>query len=137
MCVEVFMRYVFHEPHGWVVEIGANYLVYMGFLGAAWLLKREGHVKLDILLTRLKAKNAALLNAVTSMIAAILCLIVGWYSGVLFGQLVDSGAVMDSSLETPKWILTWTMTVGFFLLFLQFIRRSYGYLKVWRVHKKK
>ena len=74
--VEVVMRYFFDKPVVWVIEITQYALVFMTFLATAWLLKREGHVIMDLIVNRLNEKGRHIANMITSFIAALVCLII-------------------------------------------------------------
>ena len=69
--IDVAIRYFLNRPIVWLMEVSEAILVYVTFLGCAWVLKREGHVRIDLLLKQLKPKTQALLNMVTSVLAAI------------------------------------------------------------------
>jgi len=43
------------------------------------VLREEGHVKMDLLLTRLNPRAEAILNIVTSGVGAIICLALTWF----------------------------------------------------------
>ena len=124
---EVFMRYVLNRPHAYVDELVKYSIVYITFLGAAWLLKSDGHVKLDLVVDRLSTRSGSVLNIVTSIVSAIVCLIVGWYGSLLIWNSFREGFHMNSVLAPPEWIIFLIIPIGFFLLFIQFLRRAYGY----------
>ena len=117
-----------------MIEIVEYVLLYTCFLGGAWLLREEGHVKLDVLLSRLNPRNQALLNAVTSGLAAMLWLLLIWYTTGTTLKAHEMGHYMMTILETPKAPLYAIMPIGSFLLFVQFSRRTYGYLRIWKRH---
>src|SRR4030042_3402894 len=77
---DVAMRYFFVWPQAWVLETTEISLLYMTFLGAAWVLRMDGHVKMDLLLNRLNYSSRFLLNGITSLLCSIMCFIVTWYS---------------------------------------------------------
>ncbi len=52
----VATRYFFRFSTPGMFEIWEYSLLYMTFLGAAWLLRREGHVSMDIVLNHLKPR---------------------------------------------------------------------------------
>ena len=79
VCAEVILRYFLNRPLIWVVQVTENSLLYIAFLGAAWVLKREGHVKMDLVLNRLNPATQYLMNSITSIIGAIICLVITWY----------------------------------------------------------
>jgi len=128
----VVMRYFVQRPMGWTIETAEYSLVFICFLGAAWLLRRNKHVMLDIVLNRLNLKNQALINIITSIAGAIICLVIAWYSGEITWNLFQRGVRIWSLLEPPKAPIVMIVPVGTFLLFVEFLRRAYGYLESWR-----
>jgi len=126
---EVVARYLLNKPAAWSLEIIEYSLLYLTFLGAAWLLKEEAHIKMDIVLEHLRPSVQVWLNIITSAIGAISCLIVTWYGVTACWGLHQSGQYFAAYLEPPKWIIIGIVPVGTFLLFIQFLRRTYGYVK--------
>ena len=134
VCFEVIMRYFVGQPQIWVIETVEYILLYTCFLGAAWLLREEGHVRVDVLLNRLNPRNQALLNIITSGIATILWLLLAWYTGGYTWKAFKMGLYTSTILEAPKGPLYSIMPIGSFLLFIQFSRRTYGYLMIYMRH---
>lgn len=56
--VEVFMRYVLHQPLMVADEFSAYMLVALSYLGLAYTWKQGGHVRISILVSRLPARGA-------------------------------------------------------------------------------
>lgn len=125
----IVTRYFFARPMGWVTEISEYILLYSAFLVGAWVLRSEGHVKMDIVLNMLPPKAQSLINFITSLISCMVCLIITWYGAVVTWDLFKSKAFTYTILELPKFIFTFVICLGGLLLFIQFIRRAYGYLK--------
>ena len=73
---DVVLRYFLGRPIGWVKEVAEYILLYIPFLVAAWVLRREGHVKMDMVLTRLNPRTQALVNIVTSSLGAVTFLVI-------------------------------------------------------------
>lgn len=136
VCAEVVMRYFVGRSIIWVFEVTEYSLLFMTFLAAAWLLKKEGHVSIDLLLNRLSPKPRAMVNIITSIIGAIVCLVVAWYGSVVTVELLQQGEHQATIVEPPSFILYVVIPVGSFLLFVQFLRRAYGYLGNWRDSRK-
>ncbi len=131
---EVFMRYFLRRPQVWVIEIAEYILLAITFLGAAWLLKKEGHVTIDMLPNSLSPKNRALLTAVTSVLGAMVCLAIAWWGAGVTWALFQRGAYdVESMLRLPKAPLLGTIPIGSFLLFIQFLRRATGNLRSWKM----
>ena len=104
-------------------------LLYMTFLGTAWVLKREGHVRMDLVLNRLNPTSQALANVLSSIAGAIICLVITAYGVKVCWDLYQSGQYFAAFLKPPKFIILAIVPVGCFLLFIQFLRRTYGYSK--------
>ncbi len=128
---DVIMRYFLNSPIPWATEITEYSLLYTTFLGAAWVLSREGHVKMDLVLTRLGVKTQAYLNTITSVIGALIWLVLTWFSIKATWQFYQLGYTFYTPLDTPKFIVLAIIPLGSILLFLQFIGRAYGYSRGW------
>ncbi len=134
--LEVVMRYFLNRPQSWVHEISEDILVWVTFLGAAWLLKEEGHVKMDLLVNRVSLRTQSLLNIITSSLCVIIWLVLTWYSGQVVWRSLQEG-LLTFQLEIPRVTYLAVMPIGAFLLFIQFLRRTYGYFEGWRASPKK
>ena len=126
---EVVARYLLNRPLAWSLEIIEYGLLYLTFLGAVWLLRDEEHIRMDIVIERLRPSVRAWLNIITSAIAAIGCLIVTWYGVTACWGFYQKGQYFAAYLEPPKWVIVGIVPIGTFLLFIQFLRRTYGYFK--------
>lgn len=133
VCWEVVSRYFLGRGIIWVIEFSEYNLLFITFLGTAWLLKKEGHVKMDIVLTRLNLKNQLLVNSVTSILGAILCLVIAWSGAEVAWDHLQRGLHQPTLIAPPDFPIFVVIPVGSFLLFIQFLRRSYGFLQSWRV----
>ena len=128
VCAEVVSRYIINKPLTWVEQISGYILVYIVFLNAAWVLKKERHVKLDLLLNWLRPKTQTWFNIVTSFIAAVVCLIITWYGAEVTWDHFRRGIPSVEMLRFPMYIIWGVIPISGFLLFIQFLRRTYGFL---------
>ena len=125
---EVVTRYFLGQTSSWVFEFTAYSLAFITFLGTTWLLRREGHVKVDLVLSRLNPRTQAMVNIVTSILCAIVWLAVTWYSLKTTLHSYQIGYLEATELQAPKWILLSVIPIGSFLLFIQCLRRAFQYL---------
>ena len=134
----VILRYFFHSSVFGLFESWEYSILYITFLGAAWLLREEGHVSMDLLLIRLEDYAQSVLNAITSMVGAIACLTLAWYSTQQFMMIFEQGLrLVRGELYAPKWIIFIIIPLGSYLLSIQFLRRTYKFaLKAKRLHGK-
>jgi TRAP-type C4-dicarboxylate transport system permease small subunit len=133
---DITLRYLFNKPLGWVKEVSEYTLVALGFLVAAWILKDEGHVKMDLVLNNVGSRVQTMMNIITSIISTIVLLTVTWFSLRVIGDFYRTKLVAPTVLEPPKWVLLTPILVGSFLLAVQFIRRTYFFIGKWKtLHK--
>lgn len=132
ICLEVIMRYFLNRPLVWVIEMTEYALLYITFLGTAWLLRREGHVTVDILLVRLGPKSHAALGLLSSIIGIIISLVLTWYSADVAWDHYLRGIFKPTVLQFPTAPVLAIIPVGSAILAIQFIRRGYGFLRKWR-----
>lgn len=126
---EVVMRYFLDRPTLWVFEITQICLLYFTFLGAAWVLKKEGHVKIDLVLNSLKPRAQTWVNIITSGLATIAWLIVAWYGGWVTWQHFQLGLAKDTLMDIPDAPILAIIPVGSLLLFVQCLRRTSDYVR--------
>jgi len=129
---DVTMRYLFNKPIDHVKEITEHLLLAMTFLGAAWVLKKEGHVKIDLLLNRINQEAQALINAIASSLGTVICLALTWYSAQVTWDVFQRGVFFPTLLRLPQAPFMAIIFIGCFLLFIQFLRRSCKFLSEWK-----
>ncbi len=129
VCVEVVMRYFLNQPLTWVDEITEYILLYITFLGAAWVLKNDGHVIIDLVLMKLRVKGRMILGLISSTVCILSCSALVWYGAQVAWDHYQRGVYNPTLLEFPKGPVIAIIPVGSFFLLIQFLRRFYGYLK--------
>jgi len=135
--VDIILRYFFSCPIHWMLQVSAYCLLGMTLLCSAWVLKEEGHVKIDIVLNRLNPRTRSLLNTITSILSAIVFLIIAFYGAKVTLYHFQIGWFDVTLLRPPKWPIFACIPVGSLFLSIQFLRRSYGYLRSWRASPDK
>jgi len=135
--LEVCLRYFFGRPTSWVVEIAGYIMFYIPFLVGAWVLKNEGHVRMDLLIIRLKPRSQYLLNSVTSIVAALTCSIITFYGIKVSLYFAEIDFKTPTILMLPKSPIIAILFVGTFLMALQFIRQARDSIRLWKASKPK
>jgi TRAP-type C4-dicarboxylate transport system permease small subunit len=126
--IGVASRYLFNRPMAWVIEIVEFSLLYIGFLVAPWVLKKGGHVKMDLVFDMLSPKIQSVLDIITSSISTIICLILSWFGFKVTWELFRTGYTTPTVLELPKFLFTAIIFIGSGILFLQFLIRTLSLL---------
>jgi TRAP-type C4-dicarboxylate transport system permease small subunit len=132
VCIEVVARYFLNNPQDWTLETTEYILLWITFMSAAWVLKREGHVSIDMLPNKLNPRSQSLLTTFTSVISAIACIVIFWYSLKVTYIYYQQGFILPKSLEIPKFPIFSIISLGCLMLSIQFLRRAYKYLLKWK-----
>jgi TRAP-type C4-dicarboxylate transport system permease small subunit len=128
ICYEVVTRYFLGRGSAWVIEFSEYALLYITFLGAGWLLRREGHVSMDILVLWFSPKRQILLNGIVSILGGILCGVFTWFGAEVALDHLVRGLRQPTLISPPDFPLLAVIPVGFFTLFVQFLRRAHRLL---------
>ena len=131
---EVLTRYFFQRPSIWALDFTRYAILYLTFLGTAWLLREEGHVKIEIITASFSSKGQALMNGVTSLIALVACCIFFWEATKSTWHAYQIGQTLERSLVVPRYLIIGIMPLGTFLLCLQFMRRAWAHFRAFRDH---
>jgi C4-dicarboxylate transporter, DctQ subunit len=133
VCWDILSRkIVFGHGVPWTLEVVEYGLLWFTLLCAAWVLKNDRHVRIDILLAHFSSRKQSILNMVTSIVCALACLAVTWYGAAVVHRFFASGELMPTILMVPKYVPYLIIPVGFALLFLQFLLKAGQYGAQWR-----
>ncbi len=114
----VVMRYVFNAAPAWVDDAVGFLLVATVMLAAAQTLRRDEHIGVDILTTKLGPSGqrwARAWAAIASGAVGLLLIVNGWDTAMLAKTL---GLLTEGGLEWPTWLLMLLMPLGGTLLLL-------------------
>ncbi len=130
--VDVFSAAVFNKPLVFVSELCEYALVYVTFLGAAWLLRINGHVKIDSLVVRLPHKAQVSVELVSVAMCIIMCIVLMIYATIRTVDFIATGYVAPRTIYLPLAYIIWTIPAGFLCLVIQFIRNGLIVAKGWK-----
>lgn len=77
---QVFTRFILGDPSSFTDELARFMLIWVGLMGAAYVMGQRGHLAIDLLLTKLRPGTALVLDAVillTVMLFAIGVMVIG------------------------------------------------------------
>lgn len=103
------------------LELVEYSLVWITFISAAWVLRHDGHVKVDILILVLPRSVRYWFYYVGQALGGLVCAFLTFYSGnvVLTAFLRETKLI--NQLILPKWAVMVVIPIGFFMLALEFI----------------
>lgn len=129
--IDVICRYVFSRPLPNTTDISEILLHFITFLTAAWVMKLDGHVKMDFILALASEKVQHFINAITSIVSALICLVLCYFGSVVTWDLYTRHIVQGVMLELPQAPLMIIIPISFFLLFFQCVNKSVEYFQKW------
>ena len=132
--IEVFSRYS-GRPTTWVAEISSILILWIPFMIAGWVLRKEGHVKMDLLVERLSPGTQAMINFITSLIGVIVMLIVA--AAGLMTAIYWIGNKTPTILMLPRTPIIGIIFVGSLLFAMQFLIRALENFNLRRKEKMK
>ena len=127
--IKVVFRYGLREGLIGIDQISGTMLLYITFLGAAWVLRREEHVTLDLLVGRIGPEVRRQLLIWGSVVGALVCLAVSGFGAFETVTSWQRGIRIPAELEIPRAINLVAIPVGCLFLGLQFARRAWRH---WR-----
>jgi TRAP-type C4-dicarboxylate transport system permease small subunit len=125
---EITQRILTGRPQIWVVELSEYSLLLMTCMSATWILKKGGHVRMDWLAGKLQPRARVIVDIVTSVMAAISCLVLVWYGSTVTLETFQKGINYFKAVGFPRGPIIIFIPIGCFLMFIQFIRNIYNYV---------
>jgi TRAP-type C4-dicarboxylate transport system permease small subunit len=116
----VLARYLFKRPIGWSEEIAVYLMIWVVFLGAAYTLKENAHIGVDILISRLSAspKKGVLIFHYLMGIVLMSILFLKGVDMVAFTLQMNSHSI---AIDFPLVVPHLAVPVGAAILVLQLI----------------
>ncbi len=126
---DTIMRYFFARPTVWSVELNEVLLVSITLLAGAELVKKDLHIQMDLLYTRLSGQAQWGSRVLTAILGILFCAFLFWYGlqttiTNYLGKVYAAGA-----FRLPLWMLYAFIPLGMFFMGLEFLLRLIDGLK--------
>ncbi|WP_096200505.1 TRAP transporter small permease [Bacillus sp. FJAT-45350] len=120
---EIFSRYFFSHSFLWTKEITEYSLLYIPFLGAAWLLRTNGHITIDIIDMATNPQVQRIISIFVSLVGLFISCILVYFGTVTTLDLYKRGVTSISVLSIPQVYVYLIIPIGSFVLGLEFTRK--------------
>lgn len=124
--ISVTMRNLGLQPFPWLFLSGEYGLFYLTMLGAPWLVRKRGHVHVELVTAMLPARAQAWLSRAVAAACVAVCLLLAYTGFELVRQDIARSNFDVRAYFTPKWWLTIAFPVSFGLMALEFARFAVG-----------
>lgn len=121
IAVSVISRRVFNAPLLITEEISGYMMVALVFLGLAYTMKTESHIRADILLSHVPLRARAVLEIIATLIALGFAALLAAGTWRLVAEFYTQRTLSFRYLETPLWIPGSLLVIGAALLGLQLV----------------
>jgi len=122
---EVVMRYFFNAPTIWVIDASAYALLWVAFLSAPWLIRHEGHIRIDFVTARIGPWARSLAATATALAGATIMTVVLWQTANETIQSYVRNTHTIGSWEIPRTLIWFVMPIGSFFTVLEFLRSAW------------
>lgn len=118
--IDVFLRYFFNRPSIWITEVSTYLFLYIIFLGTAYALQEDMHIKVTFIVGFLGPRLTKIIDLLTAIFAMVFCLVLLWQTTVMTWTAFKEDWTSPTMLNAPYAYIYIIMVVGSFLLFLTF-----------------
>jgi len=125
VCWEIAMRYFVRRPLVWMVEVSEYILFSIAFLGAPWLLKKGGHVNVDVVTEHMGSKMQRIMKRIAMATGVIFSAIVCWFAFTTALECYRTGVLVTKTLNVPKHYFLFLISLGYLFLTLEFGREFF------------
>lgn len=127
--VEIFYRYVLHDPIAWVLDITIFLFVFVFFLAVAPALESGSHVEVDLFdpfIPNAARKAQRLIGKALTLIFAVVFF---WFVLAFYREIVDADELSFTMITVQLKFIYWIGPVGAFQLLLTAIVL---FIRFWR-----
>ena len=122
-------RYLHFRPPVWVLQFTEYALLWIPFLGAAWLLREGGHIRIDTIVSRLNARSRRKLEIIDNILGFIVSVVIFWFGTLHAIDLYQRGIMDVKGISVPAFPLFLIIPIGGLTLSIQFGRDFYKQLR--------
>ena len=130
VCSDNFLRYFLNAPLVWGNEVTELLLLYITFLGTAWVFRENGHVVIDVFTHNLDKRKRKIFDFISYIMVAIVTWVLVYYGFSATYSHYKRGIYNPTAIETPIWLAIVVIPLGSVPLFLEVI------VKGWKLFKK-
>lgn len=125
----VTLRYLHFEPPIWILQFTEYALLWITFLGAPWVLRMDGHVRIDTFVMMFRPGVRRALNLLVALAGTSVCLVIVWFGAEKTLDLYRRGIMDVKGISVPEYPLFVIIPLGSALLALQFGKNVFDQIK--------
>lgn len=126
--IQVIFRYVFNNSLSWAEELTRYIMLYLIWIGTAYGVKEEAHIRITFLQQRFSEKNQVRIEIIITMIWAIFAAFLAIKSGQLTKILLDRGQ-LSAAMQIPMGYAYASVPIGCSLMIIRLVQKLYKELR--------
>lgn len=119
---DILARLLFDGGIIWIPPILRVLVLWLGLLGALLATRTQEHIAIDVVGRLAPPRARCLINALTSIFAAAVCLLIAWHSQRFIQLAWEYGDIAFA--RVPAWPLQLVIPISFLLMGLRFCIQS-------------
>jgi len=120
--ISALVRYLGFRAPIWTLQYTEYGLLWFTFLGAAWLLREEGHIRIDTVISRLYAPARRKVEIINDILGFIVSVAIFWFGTLHTIDLYQRGIMEVKGVIVPKFPFFLIIPLGGLTLSIQFVR---------------
>jgi TRAP-type C4-dicarboxylate transport system permease small subunit len=128
VCIDMALRYFFSSPLIWGTEVTEILLLYITFLGTAWVFKEDSHVVIDVFTGKATGNKRRALILFSYLLVGIVAAVLIYYGFVTTYDHYRRKVFNPTVIETPIALIIAIIPIGSIPLFLEVFVKSWKLL---------
>jgi len=128
---DVVVRYLFNDTLIWLNDVTGYLLAALTFLGGAYVMSREGHTRVDILVTHAGASVRRWVTLVDAILVLVVCAVLVVASGYSVWDSYTRNVSVVGNVQVPRWLVLAPILIGTALIVVERARYIRALLGRW------
>ena len=120
---EVVSRHFFNSAPLWVNDVTGYLQLAVTFLGGAYVMSREGHTRVDILLTHASARAQERLTLLNAVLVLLVSVVIAGAAGFAVVDSYQRNLATVGIIDVPRFVILSPIVIGAVLLSIERLRR--------------
>ncbi len=127
--LQIGLRTIFNAPITGYIDLVELSMASMAFLGAAYCQRLGAHIRMELLVGRLRGRTLWGVEVFGTLVAMFIIGVLVWYSA---GHFLRSYTLGDTSIDAqfPVWPSKLIVPIAFSIWFLRLTIQLFGYLRL-------
>lgn len=119
---DVVVRYLFNSTLIWLNDVTGYLLAALTFLGGAYVMARDGHTRVDILVTHARPNVRRWVTMIDAMLVFVVCLVLAVASGYSVWDSYQRNVSVVGIVQVPRYLVLLPIFIGTVLICIERVR---------------